>query len=57
MFRCGKQGIKTAANHLTRGDTGAEIQLPDDAPAFPRHSDRSTPKVAKKLCAIVLLGR
>jgi hypothetical protein len=48
MLRCGKQGIKTAANHLTRWDTGRgnSVARATRWPS-PRQSNRSTPNVAK----------
>jgi hypothetical protein len=46
-LRCGKQGIKTAANHLTRGTPAWEFSCSGDAMAFPRQSNRSMPNVAK----------
>jgi hypothetical protein len=59
MLRCGKQGIKTAANHLTRGDTGRGNSVARatrwPSQGSPIAQRRMWPKI--KLCAIVLLGR
>ena len=59
MLRCGKQGIKTAANHLTRGDTGRGNSVARatrwPSQGTPIAQRRMWPKI--KLCAIVLLGR